>query len=254
MPSVIVVPGGGDESARQAGAVGADLIEQLIRSAPRAVLGLATGSTPLPLWAALATRRLDLRGIRGFALDDYLDLPADHPRSYRVEIRREVVERLGLSDTLVRVPGDDGHDAAAHRRFEQAIADAGGIELQVLGIGRTGHIGFNEPGSPLDSRTRAVTLAAETREDNARFFDTPEEVPHRAITQGIGTILEARRLLLLAFGEAKADAVRRALEGPITPELPASAIQLHPAVTVVLDEAAASRLTSARVPVAHTLA
>ena len=133
-------------------------------------------------------------------------------------------------------------DEASCADYEAAIREAGGVDLQLLGIGSTGHIGFNEPGSAFDSRTRVTELAESTRRDNARFFDSIDDVPTHAATQGIGTILEARQLVLLAFGESKAQAVARAVEGPVTEALPASALQLHPRATIVIDEAAASLL------------
>ena len=214
-----------------------------MRAKPDAVLGLATGSSPLPVWRALAARDLDLSRVRGFALDEYVGLPAGHPESYRAVITREVVDPLGLTPSLVRVPGDDGGPIAlAGESYERAIVEAGGVDLQVLGIGRTGHIGFNEPGSSLASLTRIKTLTEQTRADNARFFDSPDQVPRHCITQGLGTILRARHLVLLAFGEAKAEAVAGALEGPVSASLPGSVVQLHPNVTVIVDEAAASRL------------
>ena len=237
MAEVVIV-----ESADAAGALAADLIEQLLREKPDAVLGLATGSTPLTTWAALAARGLDLSRVRGFALDEYVGLPAGHPESYRAVITREVVEPLGLTPSLVRVPADDGPLETAGQRYEEAIIAAGGVDLQVLGIGRTGHVGFNEPGSSFASLTRVKTLTEQTRRDNARFFDSPDQVPMHCVTQGLGTIMRARHLVLLAFGSAKADAVAGAVEGPLTASLPGSAIQLHPRVTVIVDEAAASSL------------
>ncbi|MBX3195507.1 MAG: glucosamine-6-phosphate deaminase [Schumannella sp.] len=233
----------------EAGGIAAEFIARLVARKPDAVLGLATGSTPLPVWTALAERAkdparpLDLERVRGFALDEYLGLPAGHSQSYRAVIDREVVEPLGLDPALVHVPGDDGGPVeGAGERYEAAIAAAGGVDLQVLGIGRTGHIGFNEPGSSLASRTRVKTLTEQTRADNARFFPTPGEVPTHCLTQGLGTILDARHLVLLAFGEAKAPAIAGAVEGPVSASLPGSAIQLHPQVTVIVDEAAASGL------------
>ena len=230
-------------SAEEAGELAADRIAALVARRPDAVLGLATGSTPLAVWAALRRRGLDLSRVRGFALDEYLGLPAGHPESYRAVISREVVEPLGLDPALVRVPGDDGGPVeTAGERYEALLREAGGVDLQILGIGRTGHIGFNEPGSSLASRTRIKTLTDATRRDNARFFPTMDDVPRHCLTQGLGTISDARELVLLAFGEAKADAVAGAVEGPVSASLPASVIQLHPEVTVLVDEAAASRL------------
>lgn len=230
-------------SSAEAGDLGAEYVARLIAHKPDAVLGLATGSTPLPLWHALAARSLDLTRVRGFALDEYIGLPPGHPESYRAVITRDVVEPLGLTPGLVHVPGDDGGPIeGAGERYETLIEASGGVDLQVLGIGRTGHIGFNEPGSSLASRTRVKTLTEQTRLDNARYFDAPADVPRHCLTQGLGTILRARHLLLFAFGEAKAEAVAGAVEGPVSASLPGSAIQLHPLVTVIVDEAAASRL------------
>lgn len=238
MAEIIIV-----SSPDEAGALVADRIAARAARTPDLVLGLATGSTPLPVWAALRERGVDLRRVRGFALDEYLGLPPGHPESYRAVLDREVVRPLGLDPALVRVPGDDGGPVAtAGARYEEAIRAAGGVDLQILGVGRTGHIGFNEPGSSLASRTRVKTLTDATRADNARFFASPDDVPRHCLTQGLGTILEARELVLLAYGEAKADAVAGAVEGPVSASLPASVIQLHPEVTVVVDEPAASRL------------
>ena len=228
-----------------AGELVADEIARLIRNDPETVLGFATGSTPLPVYQALVPRLagVDVSRVRGFALDEYVGIDPEHPEAYRSVIRREVVDPLGLDPERVRVP--DGSLEGIERagdEYEAAIRAAGGVDLQLLGIGTTGHIGFNEPGSSFASLTRVKTLTEQTRADNARFFDSPDEVPAHCITQGLGTILRARHLVLLAFGERKADAVAGALEGPVTAALPASAIQLHPHVTVVIDEAAASRL------------
>ncbi|MEO6532371.1 MAG: glucosamine-6-phosphate deaminase [Pseudolysinimonas sp.] len=233
-------------SREEAGELGAEFVARLVSSKADAVLGLATGSTPLPLWHALAARALDLSRVRGFALDEYIGLPPGHPESYRAVITREVVEPLGLTASLVHVPGDDGGPVeGAGERYEAAIAAAGGVDIQVLGIGRTGHIGFNEPGSSLASATRVKTLTEQTRLDNARFFDSLHDVPRHCLTQGLGTILRARHLLLFAFGESKSEAIAGAVEGPVSSSLPGSAIQLHPLVTVIVDEAAASRLQHA---------
>lgn len=237
MAEVVIV-----DTEAAAGDLVAGEIEELVTDKPSAVLGLATGSTPLSSWRALASRKVDLSRVRGFALDEYLGLPADHPQSYRNVIMREIVEPLSLNPALVRVPGDRGPLSRAGDIYERAIVDSGGIDFQVLGIGGTGHIGFNEPGSSFASLTRIKALAEMTRRDNARFFRSPDDVPTHCITQGLGTILRARRLVLLAFGESKADALARAVEGPLTALLPASVIQLHPSVRVVVDEAAASRL------------
>ncbi|QJU52481.1 glucosamine-6-phosphate deaminase [Herbiconiux sp. KACC 21604] len=241
MAEVIVVPG-----RDAAGAMVAEAVERLVQGKPDAVLGLATGDTPLPVYRALAERvrdGLDLAGLRGFALDEYVGIPLAHPQSYHSVIDREVVKPLRLTQANVHVP--DGRPIGietAGERYEAALLAAGGVDLQILGIGTDGHIGFNEPGSSFASLTRVKTLTRQTRADNARFFDSPEEVPVHSITQGLGTILRARRLVLLAFGAGKAQAVAAAVEGPLTASVPASAIQLHPRATVVVDEEAAGGL------------
>ena len=235
-------------SPEDAGTLVAAEIVRLVGRDPRAVLGLATGSTPLPVYRALREQSagIDLSGVRGFALDEYVGIAPAHPESYASVIRREVVEPLGLDPALVHVPdGDPERIAVSGEEYERAIEAAGGVDLQILGIGTDGHLGFNEPGSSFASRTRVKTLTAQTRRDNARFFPSLDDVPRHCITQGLGTILRARHLVLLAFGAAKAAAVAGAVEGPLTASLPASAIQLHPHATVVVDEAAASQLRMA---------
>ncbi|HWM15287.1 MAG TPA: glucosamine-6-phosphate deaminase [Microbacterium sp.] len=240
MAEVVIV-----RDAATAGEIVADEIARLIRADPEFVLGLATGSTPLPVYEALPVRLngVDVSRVRGFALDEYVGLDPAHPESYRSVITREVVEPLGLDPARISVP--DGSLAGieyAGEAYERALHDAGGVDLQLLGIGTDGHIGFNEPGSSFASLTRVKTLTTQTRADNARFFDSIEDVPRHCITQGLGTILRARHLVLLAFGKGKAEAVAAAVEGPVTASLPGSAIQLHPHTTVVVDEAAATSL------------
>ena len=243
MAEIVIVPG-----PAEGGAVVADEIVRLVRANPETVLGLATGSTPLPVYEALRTRLadVDVSRVRGFALDEYVGLDPAHAESYRSVIAREVVEPLGLDPSRIRVP-DGSLDGIEHagQDYERAIEEAGGVELQILGIGTDGHIGFNEPGSSFASLTRVKTLTEQTRADNARFFDSIDDVPRHCITQGLGTIMRARHLVLLAFGEGKAEAVAGAVEGPVTASLPGSAIQLHPHATVIVDEAAASRLAHA---------
>ena len=230
------------ETPDAAGDMVADIIHHLVASKPDAVLGLATGSSPSGIWRALARRHVDFSRTRAFALDEYVGLPPGHRESYRAVIDEEIVRPLGLDPARVHVPDPNRQDASA--AYELAIAEAGGVDLQILGIGRTGHIGFNEPGSPLDSRTRVVSLDGATRADNARFFGSIDEMPRFAITQGVGTILEARRIVMLAFGSGKAPALAAALEGPVTSEVPASALQRHRNVLVLADHSAASRLRS----------
>jgi glucosamine-6-phosphate deaminase len=242
-----VVPLG---SAAEIAAVAADVVEAVVRRKPAAVLGLATGSTPLPAYRELIRRHEAGLGpsyaaVTCFNLDEYVGLPEPeiHEQSYRATIARELTDGLGIRPDQVNGP-DPSPDSlpTAGERYEALIARAGGVDVQFLGIGSDGHLAFNEPGSSLASRTRIKTLTAQTRKDNARFFGSPDEVPNHVLTQGLGTILEARHLLLIATGEGKADAVAAFAEGPVTASCPASVLQLHPHVTVLLDPAAAARL------------
>ncbi|OZG59171.1 multidrug transporter [Bifidobacterium tissieri] len=243
MAEVIIV-----KNQDEAGALYAKAVADLIERKPFAVLGLATGSTPLTAYEHLALevrdRGLDVSHVRGFALDEYAGLPVEHPESYRSVITRTVVEPLGLDPRHVHVPnGSLDTIATAGTDYDRAIEEAGGIDVQILGVGTDGHIGFNEPGSSLASGTRIKTLTQQTRVDNARFFDGDmNQVPTHCITQGIGTIMKARHLVLLAFGENKADAVAASIEGPVSAMCPASALQLHPHATFIVDEAAAGKL------------
>jgi glucosamine-6-phosphate deaminase len=240
-----VVPLG---SAADIAAVAADIVEAVVRRKPAAVLGLATGSTPLPAYRELIRRSRagigpSYAAVTCFNLDEYVGLAAGHEQSYLATIARELTVGLGISPDRVNGPdpSPDGLPTAGER-YEAAIAKAGGVDVQFLGIGGDGHLAFNEPGSSLASRTRIKTLTAQTRRDNARFFGSLGEVPKHVLTQGLGTILEARHLLLIATGEGKADAVAAAVEGPVSASCPASVLQLHPHVTVLLEAAAASRL------------
>jgi glucosamine-6-phosphate deaminase len=223
----------------------ADAIVTLVHRKPAAVLGLATGSSPLPVYDELVRRQasgaVSFADVWGISLDEYVGLDLGHPEAYHSVIRREFADRVGLAG--VRSPDGSASDLpAACAAFEAVIASAGGIDLQLLGIGADGHIGFNEPGSSLGSRTRLKTLTARTRADNARFFAPGEEVPHHVLTQGIATILESRHIVLVAMGKAKAWPIAAAVEGPVTAMVPASALQLHPHTTVVVDESAAAEL------------
>lgn len=239
------------ENAAEVALAAADQIADAVRESRAigraAVLGVATGSSPLGTYHALAelvrTGEVDLSGVSAFALDEYVGLSHLHPESYHAVIHRTVTEPLGLDPDLVHVPEGLAADLeTACAEYERSIATAGGVDLQLLGIGANGHIGFNEPTSSLGSRTRVKTLAPETREDNARFFDSVDDVPVHCVTQGIGTILDARRLLLVAQGEAKADAVAAMIEGPVAGICPASALQLHPHATAIIDRSAAHGL------------
>jgi glucosamine-6-phosphate deaminase len=243
---VVIVP---DMSA--GGVVVGGAIAALIARQPDAVLGLATGSTSEPVYADLVARHrasgFSVQRARAFLLDEYVGLPPDHPQSYRAVIEREVTSNLDFDPQAVKGPDGAADDLlAACATYDAQIVAAGGVDLQLLGIGSDGHIGFNEPGSSLGSRTRLKTLTNRTRADNARFFGGDiAAVPNHVITQGVGTILTAHHLVLVAWGEGKAEAVARCVEGPITAMVPASALQLHPHATVVVDEAASSRLALA---------
>jgi glucosamine-6-phosphate deaminase len=238
---VVIAPPG--ELARLA----ADAVEGLVRATPEAVLGLATGSSPLAVYDELVRRHkegLSFARARAFMLDEYVGLPADHPERYRNVINKEFSSRVDLAPGAVQGPDGLAADLpAACAAYEQAIADAGGVDLQILGIGTDGHIAFNEPGSSLASRTRIKTLTKQTREDNARFFGgSVDDVPRHCLTQGLATIMSARHLVLLASGRAKAEAVHQLVEGPISAMWPATIMQMHPHATVLVDDAAASRL------------
>lgn len=241
MAEVVIV-----DSAEAAGDLVAAHIAAKVAERPDYTLGVATGSTPLPVYQALACQReagVDFSSVTAFALDEYVGLDETHPESYHSVIDREVTLPLGLDPARVHVPdGTQATVATSGDRYEAALEAHGGVDLQLLGIGSDGHVGFNEQGSSLASLTRIKTLTQRTREDNARFFDSLEQVPTHCVTQGIGTILRAGHLVLLAFGEGKADAVAKAVEGPVSASMPASCIQLHRHVTVVVDEAAASSL------------
>ncbi|MFD7021895.1 glucosamine-6-phosphate deaminase [Promicromonospora sukumoe] len=238
---VVIAPA--EELARLA----ADAVEGLLRANPETVLGLATGSSPLAVYDELARRHKDglsFARARAFMLDEYVGLSADHPERYRNVIEKEIASRVDFAPGAVQGPDGLAEDLpAACAAYEQAIADAGGVDLQILGIGTDGHIAFNEPGSSLASRTRIKTLTKQTREDNARFFGgSVDQVPRHCLTQGLATIMSARHLVLLATGRAKAEAVHQLVEGPVSAMWPATIMQLHPHATILVDDAAASRL------------
>ncbi|MBW7997078.1 MAG: glucosamine-6-phosphate deaminase [Candidatus Glassbacteria bacterium] len=226
----------------------ARVIARIVRNNPCAVLGLATGGTPVGCYRELMRMHteegLDFSQIVTFNLDEYVALPEDHGQSYHRFMWDNLFSRINVVSANVHIPdgnADDLHKACDE--YEMEIDEHGGMDLQLLGIGTNGHIAFNEPGSSLGSRTRIKTLTERTRQDNSRFFDSIDEVPKYCMTMGIGTIMEAGKLLLLANGENKAEAIARAVEGPITASVPASAIQLHPDVTVIMDRAASAGLT-----------
>ncbi|MGL5852257.1 MAG: glucosamine-6-phosphate deaminase [Phycicoccus sp.] len=239
-----------EETAARAAAAVLDGLACAASSGREPVLGLATGSSPLRLYAelgrAVAGGRADFARTHGVALDEYVGLPPGHPAGYRQVLLREVCSVIGLPPERLVVPETTESalaalDAAA-AAYEARLCELGGVDVQVLGIGANGHFGFNEPGSALRSRTRVKRLSERTRRDNARFFPSLDDVPTHCVTQGLGTILDARRLVLVATGDPKADAVAAALEGPLTASVPASVLQWHPDAVVCLDDAAAAGL------------
>jgi len=234
----------------EASALAADMIESKLLSKPNAVLGLATGSTPVGLYRELARRHrekgLDFSKVTTFNLDEYLGLPPSHPQSYRYFMDENLFRHIDVPTSSIHVPyGHAGSVLDFCAWYEEEIERSGGIDIQILGIGGDGHIAFNEPGSSLGSRTRLKTLTEQTIRDNARFFSSMDEVPRFAITMGVGTILEARQIIMLAFGAGKADIIAEAVEGPITSQVTASALQLHRDVIVLVDQAAGSKLKRA---------
>ncbi|MCI1676445.1 MAG: glucosamine-6-phosphate deaminase [Ancrocorticia sp.] len=238
------------ETSDAASDAAAELIIDLFSRKPHATLGVATGSTPEKLYARLraahAAGTFTLKNSSAFALDEYVGIAEDHPQRYRNVLRRELVgkDKTGLTEAGLNTPdagADDPEQAALV--YDRMIGGSGGIDLQILGIGVDGHIGFNEPGGSLVSRTHIEALAGQTISDNARFFNgDTSQVPRRCITQGLGTIMEAKRLVLLAFGANKADAVAQLVEGPISAKWPATIMQMHPDVVAITDTAAASKL------------
>ena len=234
------------QSAEEASQRAAALVNAAVRENPSTVLGLATGSTPVPLYGEMIKAHkagLDYSRVRTFNLDEYYGISPQHPCSYRAFMNENLFNHINIDPANTRVPDGLAQDVPAScAAYEASMKAAGGVDIQVLGIGGDGHIGFNEPASSLASRTRLVALTEQTVSDNARFFNTVDEVPRHAITMGIGTILEAKKCLMLCFGAGKAKAVRAALEGGISQFTPASALQMHPDTIVFLDEAAAADL------------
>jgi len=221
----------------------AQFVAAVMSRRPTCVLGMATGSTPLGLYRELIRMHkeegLDFSRVVTFNLDEYVGLSGTHPQSYRAFMQKNLFDHINLDVRNTHVPDGRALDFEAFcEQYEKMIRDEGGIDLQILGIGSDGHIAFNEPGSSLGSRTRLKTLTAETVRDNARFFGSEKEVPRLAITMGVGTILESRQCLLLATGESKARAIRDTIEGPITAQVTASALQMHRDVVAIVDEEA----------------
>lgn len=238
---LVVIHPNAEEASKQA----AKIVADQVRRKPDSVLGLSTGNTPLATYAELIRLHreegLDFSAVTTFNLDEYFGIPRDHPQSFYRHIHENFLDHINVKPENAHIPDGFAKDfAKTCVEYEASIRTAGGIDLQILGIGRTGHIGFNEPTSSLASRTRLKTLSNETIADNSKISG---DIPTISITMGIGTILEARRILLLATGGKKADAVAKAIEGPITSSVSASSLQMHGDVTVILDEDAAKNLT-----------
>lgn len=222
---------------------GASLIVSLLQSNPKAVLGLATGSSPVGVYARLI--EMHRKGLVSFSkatsfnLDEYIGLPVNHPQSYRSFMNEQLFNHIDINPDQTHIPNGNVADMEAEcLAYDKKLDEYGPVDLQILGIGSNGHIGFNEPDASLNSKTHVVELLEDTREANARFFDSLEDVPRQAITMGIGSILKAKQILLLARGASKAEAIRNAVEGPITTQCPASLLQSHPNVIVLVDEEA----------------
>ena len=225
----------------------ADHIEQLVNADPECVLGLATGSTPLGLYADLAKDfeegKVSFKDVTTFNLDEYCGLSGDHDQSYRYFMNENLFDKVDIDLDATHVPVGLGNDLEAEgKRYDEAIIDAGGIDLQLLGLGHNGHIGFNEPCDEFPKGTHVVELTESTINANSRLFDSIDEVPRKAITMGIGTIMAARSVLVVASGADKANIVREAFLGPVTPEVPASILQFHPDALVIVDAEAGSKL------------
>ena len=237
-----VIVGTKEEVVRKA----AQRYVELLNRKPEAVLGLATGSTPLDLYAELARLcaegKLSFAKAKSFNLDEYIGLEGTHDQSYRYFMDHNLFEHIDIRPENTHVPSGFVKDDAEAELYDAEIAAAGGVDLQLLGIGNNGHIGFNEPLTPFTSLTHIVKLTESTREANKRFFNSIDEVPTHAATMGVKPVMHVRAILLLAFGRAKAEALAAALNGPVTPEVPASVLQLHPDVTVLCDEEAAALL------------
>ena len=234
-------------SYEQMGLEAANIVAGQIYLKPDSVLGLATGSTPLSLYQRLIavheTIGLDFSDIKTFNLDEYIGLAPDSPQSYHYFMHQHFFSHINIRPENIHLPSGIAQDMQAEgRRYEDLIAKAGGIDLQVLGIGGNAHIGFNEPDVKFEATTHKVALDEETIKANARFFDREEDVPRYAISMGIKTIMLARKVILLANGAAKAEAVHKAVCGSVTPKAPASILQLHQDVTIILDKAAAAKL------------
>ncbi len=241
---LVVIKKNYDEMSEEA----AKMVADLIRRKPNCVLGFSTGSTPLGLYKELIRMHkeegLDFSKVTTFNLDEYVGVPPEHPQSYAYFMWENLFKHINVDPRYVHIPHGMAQDIEEFCEwYEERIKHAGGIDLQILGIGANGHIAFNEPGSSLGSRTRIKTLDELTKRDNLRFFTNPEEVPKYAITMGVGTIMDSKALLLLANGKNKADAIKATVEGPITALYPATIVQMHRKAFIICDEEAASELS-----------
>jgi glucosamine-6-phosphate deaminase len=234
------------KSEQQVAKYGARYCAEFITQKSNAVLGLATGSTPLSLYQELINKHingdLSFSSVRSFNLDEYIGIPEDHPQSYRYFMNHNLFDFININKDNTHIPIGIGNPHDSALEYEKRLKNIGGIDLQILGIGSNGHIGFNEPSSSLASRTRVKTLTSQTMKDNSRFFKEDEFQPSLAITMGIATIMEAKQVLLLATGESKAKAVKDFIEGPLSASCPASALQMHANTKVIIDEQAAKLL------------
>lgn len=235
------------ETSEEASALVADWFTKTIQQKPNAVLGLATGKTPLSVYSQLVAnhqkQKIDFKNIRTFNLDEYVGVGPEHPSSYAHYMSTHLFSKINIDLKNTFIPNGQTKDINAEcAAFESRIAQVGPIDLQLLGIGRDGHIGFNEPGSSLSSRTRLKTLTQETRDDNASNFSKPSDIPIHVITMGLGTIMEAKQIVLMAFGKDKAKAISLCVEGPVSAYIPASILQFHNCVKIVIDREAASLL------------
>jgi len=244
MDMLVIIKKNFEEASKEA----ARQVAEVIRKKPDCVLGLATGSTPLGLYKELIRTHkeegLDFSRVSTFNLDEYVGLPPEHSRSYYYFMQENLFKHINMNQHSIHIPNGMAEDIEEEcGTYEQAITRAGGIDLQILGIGANGHIAFNEPMSSLGSRTRIKTLTEKTRQDNARFFESMNEVPKYAITMGVGTIMDARDIIMLASGKNKAEAISKTVEGPITAMVPATMVQIHPQTTIIVDLDAAILLS-----------
>jgi len=223
-----------------------EIVINQIKNKPNSVIGLATGSTPVGLYKKLIegfkNGEISFKQVTTFNLDEYLGISHNHPESYHAFMRDNLFKDVDIQEKNIHIPSSDLKNAEKNALNYTKALQKVQVDIQLLGIGTNGHIGFNEPGSSFDNETFAIALTEQTRHDNLRFFNTIEEVPTHAVTMGIKTIYRSKKIILMATGLTKADAIYGMLKGPITPDLPASALRNHPDLVVIIDELAASKL------------